>query len=576
MKKTLMIWISLLSLFLSTMANADGQPYKIAVLMWHETKHDEEALAGFKEGIELSGLAHEFDIKRAYGDQAKCRQFLRQWKTEKVDLILTIGTNGTLWAMEEVKDIPIVFAAVTNPVISGIAESWASSGRNVTGSSNWISQKQQMTAFKECVPHLKTLGVIYNSDNPVPVAEITEARKVCPSMEITLKEATIKKVEELEKAVEHLANQGIDALWVPIESLVYRNMAEVGKLTCPRKLPVLSSTLEGLGLSEETKEAQISLAAMTVDYNALGRLCVPAAIEILTAGKNPKDIPIATLPNPLIVINANASEEIGYTIPPMFLAKANTILRGFEGQKIVVAGTGDSQKLLRALAKALENKFGGGEIEVPDSIGSGGGIKSVLAGKADLARVARPLKDSERKLGLTYRLFARSPVVFVVHPGVTGIDNLTGQQVLGIYSGKITNWAQLGGKSEKIYAITRELGDSSLDVLNDNIPGFKDIVNPAAKVIYTTPEAVTALVSHSKTIGFLPLSVAKGTDLKIMKVNGIYPSAENVNDGTYAMTVPLAIVYKDEPSGLPKRFIDSLYTAQARELMCRMGAVPAQ
>ena len=118
-----MIWISFLILFLSTMANADGQPYKIGILMWHETKHDEEALAGFKEGMELSGVPHEFEIKRAYGDEAKCREFARQRKTEKVDIILTIGTNATLWALEEIKDVPIVFTAVTNPVISGIADS---------------------------------------------------------------------------------------------------------------------------------------------------------------------------------------------------------------------------------------------------------------------------------------------------------------------------------------------------------------------------------------------------------------------------------------------------------------------
>jgi len=474
--------------------------------------------------------------------------------------------------MEEVKDIPIVFTAVTNPVTAGIADSWKSSGRNVTGSSNWIDLKAKLKIFKEGVPYLKKLGVIYNPNNPVPVAEITDARMICEGMGITLKEATIEKPDQIEKAVENLVKQGIDALWVPIEVLVYKNMTQVARVSRPAGLPVVSSTMEGIKALADGDP--VGIITMTVDYEALGRLCVPGAVEILTEGKRPDEIPIRTLQHYQICVNANAAHMIGYKIPLVFLVKADKILRGFAGCKIIVGGTGDNQELLRAAAKTLEKKLGGGEIEVPESIGSGGGIMALAAGKIDLARVARPLKKNEKKYGFTYHAFAKSPVVFVVHSSVIGIDNITTRQIIDLYSGKYTKWEQLGAKEGRIYVITREPGDSCLITLNKILPGFEEIDKPTAKVVYSTPEVVDILEKHRKTIGFLPMSATVGTDLRILKVDGVYPSPENIKNGKYQLVVPFGIVCKGEPRGLAKRFIEFLYSAQGKQIVAEYGAVP--
>jgi phosphate transport system substrate-binding protein len=244
--------------------------------------------------------------------------------------------------------------------------------------------------------------------------------------------------------------------------------------------------------------------------------------------------------------------------------------------KIVVGGTGDSQKLMRTLAKALMEKLGSGIIEVPDSIGSKGGIRAVSDGQIDLARVARPLKEDEKKLGLTYELFAKSPVVFAVNSSAADINNITTEQIIGIYSGKIKDWSQLGVQAGKIYPIFRESGDSSLLVLEEKMPGFADINAPAAKTIYSTPEAVAALTEHKGTIGFIPLSMAVGTQLRILKVNGVYPSIENVLDGKYEIVTPFGIVYKKQPKGLAKSFIDFIYSKEGQEIITRMGAIPAR
>jgi phosphate transport system substrate-binding protein len=434
-----------------------------------------------------------------------------------------------------------------------------------------------MTIFRRCVPYLKTLGVIYNPKNPVPVAEVTRAKIACDSMGITIKEAKIKGVDDIETAIGNLINQDIDALWIPIEKLVYNNMSKVGQVTFPEKLPVLSSTLQGIGLVDDKRvEDEVGIVAVTVDYKKLGRLSVSAAIEILTEGKKPGDIPIKTMPYHLTVVNLNSAHNTNYEMPPAFLVEVDRILKGFFGKKIIVAGTGDSQELLRKLAKALEKELGGGEIEVPESVGSSGGIKALTKGETDLARVARPLKKSEEKLGFTYKLFAKAPIVFVVHPDVTGIDNIKTKQIIDIYSGKITNWSELGGDPGKIYPITRESGDSCLRVIAKFIPEFAGVSDVVGKVVYSTPETIQTLENHKKTIGYTTLTAIAGTKLRVLKINGIETSVENVLNGKYRLTVPYAIVFKGEPKGLTKRFVDFLYSEDGREIISQTGAVPVR
>lgn len=571
MKKFFMMAAGLIIFAWASCVSAHNQVHKIGILMWHESLHDEKTLQGFITGIELSGIPHKIDLKRAYGDEGQARMFLRNWRENNIDLVFTIGTRGTIWAMEEIKNIPIVFSAVTDPVASGIAQSWESSGSNVTGSSNWIEFRNKLRIFREAVPGLKKLGVVYRPDNPVSMAEVVCARDCAPEMDVVLKEAQIQGVEDIGGAVELLISQGIDALWIPIEEVVYKNMSHIGRVTHPARLPVVSSTFEAL--EEFPKGDPVAIVSVTVDYESIGRLCVPAAIEILTNERDPRDIPIITSDRYNVTININAADTIRYQIPPVFLAKADNVLRGFAGQKIIVSGTGDSQELLREAARFLEDQLGGGEILVPESIGSGGGVRAVAAGEIDLARVARPLTESEERLGLNYKRFARCPVVFAVHPSVNYIDNITSEEILAIYSGEINDWGRFGADG-KIYAVGREPGDSCLLVLNKMLPGFSEIVEPRAKIIYSTPEAVATIMQHRKTIGYLPLSMTIGTGLHILKVDGVYPSAENVLNGSYRLVLPFALVYRDDLSGLARRFVDFLESEEAKHIIRSYGLIP--
>jgi phosphate transport system substrate-binding protein len=554
-------------------ARAQDRAYKIGVLFWRQTQDHEDGIAGFVAGMNASGVQYTLDIRRAYEDEAKIRGFLHEWNTDKVDLILTFGTKGARWAMSETKGIPIVaIGCVADPVKYGIAESLEKPGKGVTGTLNWVKPEEKLAVFERCVPAMKRLGVIYDCCDIITVTEVEAVKGVCGPAGITLKQADVKDVNGIEAAVRWLMADGIDALWVPTQTFIYQHMANVAAVTRPAKLPVLASTLMALGDEGGSKDAAI--LAVTVDLKDLGRLSVPAAVEILTTGKSAGEIPFRTLPSHLVVVNSVAAREIGYQVPPLLLSQADTVLKGYAGQHITVAGTGDCQQLLRTMAASLTEQLGEGEIVVPESVGSSGGIRALARGEADLARVARPLKKSEREMGLECSVFGRAPVVFVANPSVKGVSNLTSQQIADIYSGKITNWRELGGPDGKVYPVTREAGDSCLSVLCEKMPAFAAIDKPVAKTFYTAPQTLAAIVEHAGAVGYLPAAVTSGTSLKVFSIDGIEPSQENVRSGKYAMSLPLGIVHKDRPHGLAARFIDFLYSEEGVSITRSMGVVP--
>lgn len=240
---------------------------------------------------------------------------------------------------------------------------------------------------------------------------------------------------------------------------------------------------------------------------------------------------------------------------------------------LTVAGTGDSQALLRSIAKAYSTAHPSEKIVIPDSIGSRGGIRALTMGKVPMARTARPLKPNEAKPGLNQHLFARSPVVIAIHPSVSGLTGLSSEQVVGIFSGRINRWEDVGGPQGKIYVVEREAGDSSRSVLEKQMSGFKEF-KPVGKIFFSTQEAADAIASHANTIGFLPLSEAIQHNISIMAVDGVRPNEASVQSGAYAYVTPFFLISRDQPEGLALRFLEYIYSDSAQEIIREASVVP--
>ncbi len=239
-------------------------------------------------------------------------------------------------------------------------------------------------------------------------------------------------------------------------------------------------------------------------------------------------------------------------------------------EQLTIPGTGDSQILLRILAESFSNSHSGIKVHIPDSIGSSGGIRAVDCGKALIARVARPLKDREKAMGFNNRIFAYSPVVIIAHPDIGKLESLTSQEIIGIFSGRISRWEELGGHPGPILVANREPGDSSRTHLEQHLPDFAAIKKPAGEIIYSTPETLATVEKFANTIGYCPLSMAIQYRVKVLHLNGIDPTHPS-----YPVSTPLGLAWKIAPHGVARDFLEYLSTPEARSIIKKNGAIPA-
>ncbi len=238
--------------------------------------------------------------------------------------------------------------------------------------------------------------------------------------------------------------------------------------------------------------------------------------------------------------------------------------------ELSIVGTGDGIDILRALGSAFMAENKSIWIDVPPSIGSGGGIAAVGSDKAVLGRVARSLTDAEAAAGIQYEPFAKLPSAIYVHPS-TGVTSLTNAQLADVYAGRVKNWNQVGGADLRIRVVRREDGDSTLVVLRATMPRWKDLViTDMSKMATTTQDAIDTVRDVPGTIGFGPFTRTLETKTVVLKIDGHYPT-----DAGYPSSVILALIYKDTtitPSA--HAFIEFLGSEKARGIIGQFSGVP--
>lgn len=244
--------------------------------------------------------------------------------------------------------------------------------------------------------------------------------------------------------------------------------------------------------------------------------------------------------------------------------------------RLVIEGTGDSQKLLRHLARSYLEKDPDSVIEIRDCIGSSGGIRAVSRGSCSLAHVSRKLLSREESFKLNYRLFAQTPMVFAANLPERCADGLTTEQMLAIFSGKISNWKDIGTCPEhKIYVAHREQGDSSRMLLAQTHEAFQHCENNAGEVIYSTPNTVTILKETPYTIAYLPLAAIAESDLVVFALDGVAPTEQNLLNKSYPFVMPLGFVWRGRQSELALAFFSFVFGSEGAEIIRQYQSLPA-
>lgn len=301
---------------------SDGKTYTIGVnqLVQHDAL--DASRQGFIEGLKEKGFEEgknlKIDYQNAQGDMAIAKTISDQFVTSKVDMIFAIATSSLQASYNATKDIPIVFTAVTDPIDAGVANSWESSGTNVTGTSDMVSMEEQLDLLTELVPDIKTLGVIYNSSEANSLAQVQELKKEAEKRNIDIKEISVTTVNEINQNLS-AALGSIDALYAPTDNTVASAYDLVGNLCINKNIPILCG--------EEAGVSKGGLCSIGIDYFKLGKEAGYKAAEILN-GKAPSDIEISTLSDMSITINTDVVEKLNITVPDDINSKATKVTGG--------------------------------------------------------------------------------------------------------------------------------------------------------------------------------------------------------------------------------------------------------
>lgn len=243
-----------------------------------------------------------------------------------------------------------------------------------------------------------------------------------------------------------------------------------------------------------------------------------------------------------------------------------------------IDGTGDSQELLRQLSRSFSRSNPDLQIIIPDSIGSSGGVRALIEDRTDMARTARKLTHKEllRAPNLVYHEIALSPVVFVANLPDRCVENITTDQVIGIFSGAINDWGEFGTCSpHKMYIANREVGDSSRNIITNALPELQKIATWTGMEIYSTPETATIITQHPYTFGYLPAAMVDPS-LTTFSIDGVTASEENITSGTYPLVSTFALVTKGAPTHDAQRFINYIASDEGKIVLQSMQVVPAQ
>ncbi len=221
--------------------------------------------------------------------------------------------------------------------------------------------------------------------------------------------------------------------------------------------------------------------------------------------------------------------------------------------------------------------------------GSGTGLASLISGTCDIAMSSREIKQKEidqaKTKGVTSNEIkvALDGIAVVVHPK-NSVDKLTLDQLGGIFSGKITNWKEVGGKDEKIVVLSREVNSGTHvyfkeHVLRKNDPNSKEEFSPKALMLSSSQAIADEVAGNSSAVGYYGMgyispkqkTVAIAKDEKSVYVS---PTIDNVVKNVYPISRPLFVYTNGQPQGLVKKFIDYALSPEGQGIVLKTDFVP--
>ena len=256
-----------------------------------------------------------------------------------------------------------------------------------------------------------------------------------------------------------------------------------------------------------------------------------------------------------------------------FAAAPATPLDAFKGQKgvIDIAGGTAHIPVMKEAAKQIMEANPDVRVTVAGG-GSGVGVQKVGEGIVQIGNTGRALKPAEvEKYGLVTFPFAIDGVAVAVNPA-NKVAGLSKAQIKDIFSGKVTNWKDVGGADAAISLYVREDGSGTRETFEERAMD-KGTSAAGANVVNSNGAMKTAISQDPNAIGYVGIGHLDKS-IKGLSVDGMAPSQENAASGQYTVTRLLYMNTKGEPQGITKGFVEYIFTPAGQEIVSKAGYIP--
>lgn len=276
---------------------------------------------GIQDELKSQNIKVNYDFQNANGEMSTINAIADKFKREQVDIAVGISTPIALGLVNAIKERPVVFAAITDPVSAKLVKDVKKGEKNITGTSDAVDIDKKISDFLKIYP-FKTLGIIYTTSEDNSVAMFNSAKIACEKRGIQLIGQAVTSISEIKQAAQSLVKK-VDAFYVVNDNNVCSSLSTVTETATANKKPVFST--------DPSSSTQFGGVLYTVgaDYYVIGRLVGQQIIDILN-GKKTSDIPvryIQGIEETKVVIDRDVEQKLGITIPQELIPNDAVIIQ---------------------------------------------------------------------------------------------------------------------------------------------------------------------------------------------------------------------------------------------------------
>ncbi len=266
---------------------------------------------------------------------------------------------------------------------------------------------------------------------------------------------------------------------------------------------------------------------------------------------------------------------------------SESTVKTFEGQELNISGSTTILPIATLAAEAFMEEYGG-TVTVSGG-GSGTGISEAINGINDIGNASRAAKESEweqaESLGveLVEEVIAIDAICVITSGNVSGVENLTRQQLSDIFRGELTNWSEVGGADAEIVLASRDSSSGTFEYFLESVvqldKEFKDYTFAAtALALQSNADVVNTVAENDNAIGYIGLGYleeAVNGGAKFVNVEDVEPSLDTARSGDYPISRPLYNYYrKDDLSVMGQAYLDLLLSDEGQAMAKEAGFVP--